>query len=209
MSLAEFTLLAFSSLIVIVDPLATVPAFIAMTPHDSSQSRLRMARIACAVAAGILMLFAATGNWIFRILGITLPAFQLAGSILIGRIALDMLYARRSGTQQTDEEVQVGATKEDIAISPLGVPMLAGPGAISTSLILLNQAHGAAQVAALFLVIALVCLVSYLVLHIGVRGANRVSPLAIKLGTRLMGLLLASVAVQFAFDALHKAEFLK
>jgi len=209
MSLLEFALLAFSSLIVIVDPLATVPAFIAMTPHDSTKARLRMARTACLVAAGVLMLFAATGNGIFRILGITLPAFQFAGSILLGRIALDMLYARRSGAQQTQEEVAAGVAKDDIAITPLGVPMLAGPGAISTSLILLNQARGPAQIGALFVVIAAVCLVTYLVLQIGVRSASRVSPLAIKLGTRLMGLLLASVAVQFAFDALHKAEFLK
>lgn len=209
MRLVEFTLLAFSSLVVIVDPLATVPAFIAMTPHDTMEARLRMARIACLVAAGVLMLFAATGNWIFRVLGITLPAFQLAGSILLGRIALDMLYAKRPGAQQTDEEVEVGVSKEDIAISPLGVPMLAGPGAISTALILLNQARGPAQVGALFVVIATVCLVTYLVLQVGVRSASRVSPLAIKLGTRLMGLLLLAVSVQFAFNALHKAEFLK
>lgn len=209
MSLLEYTLLAFSSLFVIVDPLALVPAFIAMTPHDTSVSRYRMARIACFVAAGVLMIFVATGNWIFRVLGITLPAFQLAGSLLLMRIALDMLYAKRSGAQQTEEEVEVGATKDDVAIAPLGTPMLAGPGAISTALILLNQAKGLAQVIALVCCIAIVCFLSYLILCIGARGAHRLSPLAIKLATRLMGLLLAAMAVQFAFDALHKAEFLK
>jgi multiple antibiotic resistance protein len=204
----EFALLAFSSLIVIVDPLALVPVFIAMTPNDTAKERERMARLACLVAFGVLTAFAACGNWIFRLLGITLPAFQLAGSILLARIALDMLYAKRSGAQQTDEEVEEGASKDDIAIAPLGVPMLAGPGAISSALILLNQAKGAGQVSALFVSIAVVCVVSYLVLRIGARGANILSPLATKLVTRLMGLLLGAVAVQFAFDALHKAEFL-
>jgi len=209
MSLLEYTLLAFSSLIVIVDPLAVVPAFIAMTPHDTTKDRYRMARIACLVAAGVLMLFAAAGNWIFKVLGITLPAFQLAGSLLLIRIALDMLYAKRSGAQETNEEIEVGATKDDIAIAPLGIPMLAGPGAISTALILLNQANGAAQVAALFACIAVVCAITYLVLCLGARGAHKLNPLAVKLVTRLMGLMLAAMAVQFAFDALHKAEFLK
>src|ERR1039457_5452973 len=81
-----------------------------------------------------------SGQWMFRLLGITLPAFQIAGSVLLLRIALDMLYAKRSAAQETREETEAGATKDDIAITPLGVPMLAGPGATSTSLILMNQA---------------------------------------------------------------------
>lgn len=208
MGLLEYTIFAFSSLFVIVDPLALVPVFIAMTPTDDQKARVRMARIACLVAAGVLMLFAAAGNWIFRVMGITLPAFQLAGSVLLLRIALDMLYAKRSGAQQTDEEVEEGAAKDDIAIAPLGVPMLAGPGAISTALILLNQARGPVQTGMLFVCILAVCLAAYVILIIGSRGAHRLSPLAVKLVTRLMGLLLAAVAVQFAFDALAKAPFM-
>ena len=87
-----------------------------------------MARLACLVAAGVLILFALSGQWIFRLVGITLPAFQIAGSVLLLRIALDMLYAKRSAAQETREETEAGATKDDIAITPLGVPMLAGPG---------------------------------------------------------------------------------
>ena len=209
MTLTEYSLLAFSSLFVIVDPIAVVPAFIAMTANDPAVAQLRMARLACAVAAGILMLFAAAGTSIFRVLGITLPAFQLAGSILLLRIALDMLYGRRSAARETDEEVEAGAEKDDIAITPLGVPMLAGPGAISTALILMNQAHGVDQHIALFGCIAAVCLLSYVTLRVAVRGMRRLSPLALKLATRLMGLLLAAVAVQFAFNALEQAPLFK
>jgi multiple antibiotic resistance protein len=208
-SLAEYCLLAFSSLFVIVDPFAVMPAFIAMTANDSAAAQLRMARLACAVAAGILMLFAAAGTQIFRLLGITLPAFQLAGSILLLRIALDMLYAKRSAARETDEEVKAGAAKDDIAITPLGVPMLAGPGAITTALILMNQARGAEQHIALFACIAGVCLLSYFILRVAARGMRHLSPLALKLTARLMGLLLAAVAVQFAFNALEQSPLFK
>ena len=204
MSLLEYTLLAFTSLFVVVDPLATAPAFIAMTRSDPPAAKLRMARLACAVAAGILMLFALTGQWIFTIMGITLPAFQIAGSILLLRIALDMLYARRSATRETNEEVEAGAAKDDIAISPLGVPMLAGPGAISTALILLNQARGVEQHVALVVCVLAVCAASYVIFHFAVRLVDRLNPLALKLVTRLMGLLLAAVAVQFAISGLEK-----
>jgi multiple antibiotic resistance protein len=168
-----------------------------------------MARLACWVATGVLMLFAATGNMIFKVMGITLPAFQLAGSILLLRIALDMLYARRSPAQETDEEVAAGAAKEDIAITPLGVPMLAGPGAISTVLILLNQARGVWQVAVLFASILLVCFMSYWVFWLAVRGTHHLNPMALKLVTRLFGLLLASVAVQFILNGLEQTPFFK
>ena len=196
MTLGEYSLLAVTSIFVIVDPIAAVPAFIAMTPNDAAPAKLRMARLACWVAAGVLMLFAATGKMIFNVMGITLPAFQLAGSILLLRIALDMLYARRSPAQETDEEVAAGAAKEDIAITPLGVPMLAGPGAIST-------------VAVLFASIPLVCFMSYWVFWLAVRGAHYLNPMALKLVTRLFGLLLASMAVQFIFNALEQTPFFK
>lgn len=209
MTLTEYTVLALSSLFVVIDPIAAVPAFIAMTPNDPPARKLRMARIACFVAAGVLMVFAAAGKWIFKVMGITLPAFQLAGSVLLMRIALDMLYGRRSEARETDEEVAAGTEKDDIAITPLGVPMLVGPGAISTGLILLSQAQGAEQVIALFLSIIVIGLASYWVLWLAVRGAHYLNPLALKLTTRLMGLLLAAVAAQFVINAIEQLGWLK
>jgi multiple antibiotic resistance protein len=204
MTLPEYTLLAFTSLFVVIDPLAMAPAFVAMTADDGRASRMRTARIACFVAAGVLVVFALTGQGLFRILGVTLPAFQIAGSILLLRIALDMLYARPSAAQQTEEEIEAGTRKDEIAITPLGVPMLAGPGAISTALILLSQARGAAQHVALFLCILAVCATSYAIFSFAARQADRLNPLALKLITRLMGLLLAAVAVQFAITGLSQ-----
>jgi len=206
---AEFALLALSSLFAVLDPIAVVPAFIAMTADDSAAEKLRMARLACSVAAGVLTLFAAAGDLIFKVMGITLPAFELAGSILLLRIALDMLYARRSAARETEEEVAEGAAKEDIAITPLGVPMLAGPGSITTALILFHQAKGTAEVASLFVAIALVCVAAYIILWLVVHGARYLNPLALKLITRLFGLLLASVAVQFILNALEQTPFFR
>jgi len=202
MSLLEYGLLAFSSLFAIVDPIAMVPAYLAMTPNDSPAARLRMARLACIVATSVLLLFTLAGSRILSLVGVTMPAFQFAGSLLLLRIAFDMLYAKRSGAQETEEEVAAGAMKDDIAISPLGVPMLAGPGAISTVLILATKAEGWAQYGLLIGSIVAVGAVSYIVLRVAARGAVFLNPLVLKLVTRLMGLVIAAIAVQFAFNAI-------
>jgi MarC family membrane protein len=206
MTLPEYIFLAASSLIVIVDPLAAVPAFVAMTQSDSPKDRIRMARLACVVMAGVLLTFAIAGKWIFKFLSITMPAFQIAASIVLLLVALDMLRAQRSRVQETSEETEAGADKSDIAITPLAVPMLAGPGAISTAILLQNQAQDFAQRVALCGCIAGVAFVSYLVLHVSARGARWLNPIAMKITTRIMGLLLAAVAIQFMLNALKQLK---
>jgi len=203
MSLAGYIFLAFSSLFIIVDPLATIPAFLTMTPVDTVADRKRMARLACTVMAGILVVFAAAGTWIFKFLGITMPAFQIAASIVLLLVALDMLRAQRSRVQETQEETAEGANKTDIAITPLGVPMLAGPGAISTAIVLQTRAETAWQHIALFGCILGVSLASYLILRVAASGAQWLSPIALRITTRIMGLLLAAVAIQFMLNGLQ------
>ena len=202
MDLFEFILLALSSLFVILDPMALVPVFLAMTPNDTPAQRIRMAKLACVIAAGVLIVFALVGKWIFQFLGITLPAFQMAGSVVLLLIALDMLRARRSAVRETTEETTAGTAKDDIAIAPLGVPMLAGPGAISTTILLHNKAVGLSQQMALHACILAACLASYIILRLSAQGARWLSPIAMKITTRLMGLLLAAIAFQFFLNAL-------
>lgn len=203
MTLAGYILFALSSLFVIVDPLAAVPAFISMTPDDTVQSRQRTAGLACAVMACVLIVFAAAGKWIFQYLSITMPAFEIAASIILLLVALDMLRAQRSRVQETTEETIAGANKTDIAITPLAVPMLAGPGAISTVILLQTRATNVWQSAALYGCILVIALVSYIVLRIAARGAAWLSPIALRITTRIMGLLLAAVAVQFLLNGLQ------
>jgi len=210
-TLPGYVLLAISSLFVIVDPIASVPAFLAMTPQETPEQRSRIARLACMVMAGVLLLFAMAGQVIFRFLGITMPAFQIAASIVLLIVALDMLRAQRSRVQETHEETSAGAERSDIAITPLAVPMLAGPGAISTVIVLQAQAADLAQRLALYAVIVAVAAVSYVTFHFAAKGSRWLNPIAMKIVTRIMGLLLAAVAVQFMVNALMtlKAEFFK
>jgi multiple antibiotic resistance protein len=202
MPLAEYTLLAFSSLFVIVDPLATVPAFLAMTPRNTAQQRLRMARVACLMMVAVLAGFALIGQSLFHLLGITLPAVQVAGALVLLLVALDMLRAQRSPVMETAAETAEASEKDDIAITPLAIPMLAGPAAISTVILLDAQAAGWAQRGILLACLAVVGLASYIILALGTKGAKWLTPMAEKIMTRLMGLLLAALAVQFLFNGL-------
>ncbi len=204
MTLPEYILLATSSLFVIVDPLAAVPAFLAMTATDSPEERIRMARLACVVAGGVLIGFAVAGHWIFKFLGITMPAFEFAASIVLLLVALDMLRAQRSRVQETTEETAAGVEKADIAVAPLAIPMLAGPGAISTAILLHSEAANLGQRIALFGCIAGVCLASYLIFRFSARGAQWLSPIAMKITVRIMGLLLAAVAIQFMLNGIKE-----
>jgi multiple antibiotic resistance protein len=205
-TLLEFILLAGSSLFVIMDPIALIPVFLAITPNDTPQQRSRMAALACWVSAGILLFFALAGEKLFRFIGITLSSFKIAGSIVLMMIALDMLQGRRSKVKETSEEQAAGAAKEDIAITPLAVPMLAGPGAISTAILLRSQASTWAQEIALLCCIVVVSLACYLVLRLASHGVGWVSPIAMRITTRIMGLLLAAIAIQFILDALAEQK---
>ena len=202
MSLLEYTFLAFSSLFVIVDPFAVIPAFIAMTPDESPVERTRTAKIACFVVAGVLLVFGFAGQWIFKFLGITMPAFQIAASIVLLLVALDMLRAQRSRVQETREETAAGTEKTDIAVTPLAIPMLSGPGAISTVVLLQAEAKTIWHSLALVGCILLVSFASYWILRMAAHGAKSLNPIALRIGTRIMGLLLAAIAVQFMLNAI-------
>ena len=206
MNLTEYILLTLSSLFVIIDPIALVPMFLAMTPRDTPKQRIRTARLACTIAAGVLITFALIGRWIFKYLGITLPAFQMAGSVVLLVIALDMLRARRSPVQETSEETEEGAAKDEVAVTPLGIPMLAGPGAISTTILLHSKASGWEQQSVLLICIIAVCVASFLILRLSAHGAQWLSPIALKITTRLMGMLLAAIAFQFLINALQELK---
>jgi MarC family membrane protein len=203
-SLSEYILLAMTSLFVIVDPLATAPAFLAMTPTDTPEQRLRTAALASFTTAVVLLAFAFAGTELFKVFGITMPAFQIAASIILLLIALDMLRVQRSRVQQTSEETQAGVEKTDIAITPLAIPMLAGPGAISTTILLQNEAKTLAEHVALYGCILVVSLATYLTFRLAVRGARWLNPIAMSIAIRVMGLLLAAVAVQFMLNAIKE-----
>lgn len=206
MKLLEYSLLAASSLFVIVDPFAVIPAFIAMTPNDTAAERTRMAKIACLVVAGVLIVFGFGGKWIFQFLGITMGAFQIAASIVLLLVSLDMLRAQRSRVQETREETAAGMEKTDIAVTPLAIPMLSGPGAISTVILLQSEAKTVWYSLALCGCILLVALACYAVLRMAAHGAKALNPIALRIGTRVMGLLLAAIAIQFMLNGIKSLK---
>jgi MarC family membrane protein len=199
----EALLLVFTSVLFIVDPFAAVPSFLAMTARDAPPVRRAHARRGALTAAITLMLFALAGSLIFRIFGITIGAFKIAGGVLMGLNALDMVQARRSQQRETPAETAEGIAKEDIGILPLGVPMLAGPGAISTVMVLALGAKSAVTTVALYLAIALTAYVSYLTLSAASLVERRLGPTGMRILTRLMGLVLCAIAAQFIVDGIR------
>lgn len=201
-------LLIFTSVFFIVDPFAVIPSFLAMTYRDSPTQRRVLARRGSWMCAITLIAFALTGSMIFKIFGITIGAFKIAGGILIGLNALDMVQARQSTQRETPVEKAEGIQKDDIGIMPLGVPMLAGPGAISTVMVLALGAKTPATIAAVYVSIALTAVLTYYVLSAAILVERRLGQTGMRILTRLMGLVLCAIAVQFILDGI-KLSFAK
>src|SRR2546430_3899006 len=144
----------------------------------------------------VLSGFGLMGSWIFRVFGITLPAFEIAGGLILLLIGIDMLQARRSSTQEVEPERQEGAEKADVGITPLGIPMLAGPGAISTVMLLIGPRPELQQLVPVFAAIAITSVISYWVLASAELIRRRLGETGIRILMRLMGLLLTAIAVQ-------------
>ena len=192
----RFSLLALSSIFFLVDPFAAIPSFIAITAGVEPARRRRMAWKAALTCFIVLISFTLAGRFIFALFGIKLPAFEIAGGLILLLIGIDMMEARRSPTQEAEGETQDAAAKEDAGIVPMGIPMLAGPGAISSVMVLVGQAPNHWQMLAILGSITITSLVSYLVLY----GADRVRSLlgetGIRILVRIMGLLLVALAMQ-------------
>ena len=138
----RFSVLAVSSIFFLVDPFAAIPAFLAISTGVDRKQQQRLARRGALTCFIVLTVFALAGKAIFRMFGITLPAFEIAGGVILLLIGIDMLEARRSPTQESSDETAEAASKgDDAGIVPLGIPMLAGPGAISSVMILVGQAR--------------------------------------------------------------------
>lgn len=202
--LAQFALVTFTSVLFIVDPIAAVPTYLVITQLESPLERRRTARRACIAMTVLLIFFGATGTLLFRAFGITLPAFRTAGGLILWFVAMDMLRGERR-TQEGREELDEGQAKEDVAFTPLAIPMLAGPGAISTVIVIAGQARGLMENVIVYGAIALTGAISYLSLRLGEPLLGRLGKTGIRVVTRIMGLILAAVAVQFVFSGIQEA----
>jgi multiple antibiotic resistance protein len=200
----QFFLVALSSIFFLVDPIATVPVFLVMTSEHGPRPRRRMARRAAVTSFLVLSGFSVLGQVIFQLLGITLAAFQTAGGLILLLIGLEMVQAKRSRTKQVPDETEEATHREDVGIVPLGVPMLAGPGAISTVMVFMGQARQWQQVVAVLTAIAITCAIAYFTLAAAEYVRQHLSDTSINVMTRMMGMLLVAIAIQFMATGLVK-----
>jgi len=198
----QYFIVALTSVFFLVDPFAALPTFLVIAADASQQERRRLAIKASITCFIVLTSFALMGSLIFRFFGITLPAFEIAGGIILILMGLEMLQGRRSGTHETPGETEEGIAKEDAGIIPLGIPMLAGPGAISTVMVLMGPSPGWWRTVTIFTAITITSLASFLILSAAERVRKFLGETGIRILMRLMGLLLTAIAVQFIVNGL-------
>jgi multiple antibiotic resistance protein len=210
-----FTISAFVTFFTIIDPLGLAPVFVGLTAHLNEVQRKHVVTRATLLSAGIIAFFAIIGRVLLDRLGINLYAFDIAGGLLLFLVAVDMLFGRPSGTRETKAEADEAMTRgEDISVFPLAIPIIAGPGTIATTILYVDLATPRPlELLAVAAAIASALLACWLVM----RGSTRLIRLFGRTGilvlTRILGILLAALAVQFVFNGfilfVHTSGFLK
>lgn len=200
-------LVSFSAIFFVVDPFSAVPFFLALTKDDDHAKRRRTAFRASVAAGAVLMVFSVGGSWIFHLLGIGLPAFKVAGGVVLLLLAVDMVRTEPSKTRITEGEIAEGVEKEDVAIVPLAMPLLAGPGSIATAVVLMARARGGPWWHAIPVLVAIVAtaFACYLVLAGAARTERVLGRTGLAILERAAGLLLVGIAIQFMIDGLGEA----
>ena len=207
----KFAVVALSAIFFVIDPLATVPVFLSITGEHTVEQRRKIALRAAFATWVILSFFAVAGGLVFKAFGISLGAFKVAGGIMLLLMSIDMMRAQPSPTRSTKEEREESRTRDDIAIFPMAIPMLAGPGAIATVMVLMSRAAWhPARVPAVFIAITITCLVAWLLMRSASNAERFLPKTLLRAFERVMGLLLAAVAVEFIAggvrDLLHNAS---
>ncbi|MEN8660014.1 MarC family protein [Marivita sp.] len=197
---AAFLISAFVTLFVVIDPIGLTPIFIALTPGMTAQQRRAIAIRATIIAAGLLFLFAFLGEQVLGFIGISMPAFRIAGGILLFLTALDMLFERRTKRREDQAEVE---DAPDPSVFPIAIPLIAGPGAIASIILLVGQAEGALGMASVLGVMVGVLLIVFLLFLSAPIIERALGKTGIIVVTRLLGMLLAALSVQFVLDGIR------
>ncbi|MES0861151.1 MarC family protein [Ruegeria sp. SCPT10] len=201
---AAFFITAFTTLFVVIDPFGTAPIFVAMTQDMDARARRRTAYRTCLVATGILIAFAAFGEAVLGFVGISMEAFKVAGGALLFLTALDMLFERRTKRREDRAEEE---EHNDPSVFPLAIPLVAGPGSIATIILLSGQHPGLQGIAAAVAVMLAVMAVVLLFFLAGGLIARILGKTGLNVLTRLLGMLLAALSVQFILDGLKAFGF--
>lgn len=198
-----FAVLAFTSLLAIINPIGAIPMFIAATSDLTDKQRAATLRRGIFTGIAILFFFGVLGTYILMFFGVTTYAFRIAGGIIFFGIGSDMLEARRARGKATKKEEEEAEHKQDIGIIPLGIPMLAGPGAISTIITLTAQAGKPIEFVSVYAAIVAVMVVTWIVLQVAPKLVFKVGRTGLNVMTRLMGLLVMVIGIQFIIDGVR------
>ncbi len=198
-----FAVLAFTSLLAIINPLGAIPLYVASTSELTDAQRAATLRRAIATGVILLFCFGFLGTYILKFFGVTTYAFRIAGGIIFFGIGSDMLQARRTRGKITRSEEEEAGQRQDIGIIPLGIPLLAGPGAISTIITLTAQAGNPFEFASVYLAIVAVMAVAWVVLSVSHRLVTQVGQTGLNIMTRIMGLLVMVIGIQFVIDGVR------
>ncbi len=204
-STISFFITALISLFVIIDPSGNVFPYLALSQAAAPPGRSRLARNACIYAFLILSLFIFIGRGFLKFFGISLPAFQIAGGLILFRIAFDMLEGRGHFNRLDTSSSLVAADYRDIALVPMTMPLLAGPGAISTILVLTSRSNSLLEDGLILAALGLIMLLTYAVFRFAEQLLGFMKESGVRLLTRIMGLILAALAVEFVIQGLRVA----
>ncbi|MFP4570589.1 MarC family protein [Rhodosalinus sp.] len=201
---AAFLITAFTTLFVVIDPIGLTPIFVALTAGLPVAERRAIALRACLIAVAILTLFAGFGEAVLGFVGISMPAFRIAGGILLFLTALDMLFERR--TQR--REGQASGEQPDPSVFPLAIPLIAGPGAIASMILLAGQRPGLPGLGAVVGVMLCVVILAFLLFLAAPLIERALGRVGVNVVTRLLGMLLAALSVQFVLDGIRETGIL-
>ena len=200
--LLRFSLAAFITLLVVVDPPGVVPIYVALTKDEEPRKRRAILIRAVLIALGVALFFLFAGRVVLSYLGVTVHAFSISGGILLFVAAMPMLFGQRGGLQ-APEPKETGSVGEDISVFPLAMPLLSGPGTIATILLLTSQAAGnTGRLVAIGVATAIVFLVSFISLSLGARLIQLLGEGGVHIATRVMGIVLAALAVQYVLNGI-------
>jgi multiple antibiotic resistance protein len=198
----QFALVTTISLFTIVNPLGATPLFASHVAHISRKERFRMARRASFTSALVLLVFAVTGERLLNLMGISIPALRIAGAALVFFVALGMMRGENIRSRTLPEEQKDAAEKHDISIIPVGVPLLSGPGAITTVIILMIHSKTWIQSGVVIASIVFVAVLTFFILSGSLYFLRWIGPSGVRVMNRLMGLILAAIAVQFVINGI-------
>ncbi|MBO8173929.1 MAG: neutral amino acid NAAT transporter SnatA [Thermococcus sp.] len=204
MIILKHLLYAYAALFAITNPIGAVPVFLSVTHGVSLRDRVRIAKKVMITVLLTLLTFALIGDWIFSFFGSSVDAFSIAGGILLFRMALDMLSGQISKVKISEEEAEE-ITLEDIAIIPLAIPLISGPGAITTVMLYMAKSTTVVEKSMVLLAVLLVSTTTYLILLSADKVEKKLGKIGIKVLTRMMGLILASIAVQMVINGIKGA----